>query len=261
MAHSNSTTHYNLPQFAATDKPAWLVDVNPAYSAIDAGMYAAQQAADSAQADATQALDDAAAAAGSATTADAKGSGAIASLAESFDTTATYTVGEYVIYNNLLYICSTAVTNPGPWTGSTNWSRTTLDSIITDLKIEDLSDVSIDNTDNNKLLGVSVSGDDISVNAIAYDEITKPTDIGNEVNLSGYVGSSNKYTFPSDGYLYYENNNTTYGRGYINGAIRIGVVCDVAQKTSAVATFVRKGMNFYVVQNEPFYNIRFYPLT
>lgn len=136
MAHSSSTSHYSLPQFAATDKPAWLVDVNPAYSAIDAGMYAAQQAADAAQADATQALDDAAAASGAATTASNTAAGAIASIAEAFDATATYSVGDYVVYNNLFYVCTTAVTTPGPWTGSTNWTRATLDSIATELNAD-----------------------------------------------------------------------------------------------------------------------------
>lgn len=134
MAHTNSTTNYSLPQFLSTDKPAWLTDVNPAYSAIDTGMHNAQVSADAAQADATQALDDAAAAAGAATTADAKASGAVASLAESFDPTATYSVGEYVMYNNLLYICTDAIVTPGPWTGSTNWTRVSVDSIATTLQ-------------------------------------------------------------------------------------------------------------------------------
>ena len=130
MAHSSSTDHYNLPQFAAADKPAWLTDVNPAYSAIDAGIYAAQQAADDAQDDATQALDDAAAASGAATTADSKASGAVASIADAFDPTSIYSAGDVVIYNNLLYICILDVTTPGPWTGSGNWNRTTIENLL-----------------------------------------------------------------------------------------------------------------------------------
>ncbi len=141
MAHTNSTTHYALPQFLSTDKPAWLTDVNPAYATIDAGMHAAQAAADAAQGDATQALDDAAAAAGTATTADSKGSGAIASIAATFDSTATYNVGDYVIYNNLLYKCFAAVTTPGPWTGSTNWNRETLSAAITNITIDSIGDI------------------------------------------------------------------------------------------------------------------------
>lgn len=129
MAHSNSTQYYNLPQFDSTDKPAWLVDVNPAYAAIDTGIHAAKAAADAAQSDATQALSDASGASTAAAAADAKGSGAIASLATAFDPTATYSVSDVVIYNNLLYICSVAVVTPGAWTGSTNWTRTTMEAL------------------------------------------------------------------------------------------------------------------------------------
>lgn len=186
MAHTNSTTNYALPQFLSTDKPAWLTDVNPAYSAIDTGIHNAQVAADNAQADATQALDDAAAAAGAATTADGKGSGAVASLSENFDPTATYSVGEYVMYNNLLYICTSAVTTPGPWTGATNWSRTTLDAIATsltntidNLDIEDLNNVTITTSDNNKFLGIDVAGGNITASAkYAHNYSTSETIVG-----------------------------------------------------------------------------------
>lgn len=48
MAHTNSTTHYNYPQFIGTDKPGWLTDVNTAYSNIDGDIYTAQTKADDA---------------------------------------------------------------------------------------------------------------------------------------------------------------------------------------------------------------------
>lgn len=143
MAHSNSTTNYNLPQFVSTDKPAWLTDVNTAYADIDTGMHAAQVAADNAQSDATQALATAGEASTTATGADAKGSGAIASLATAFDTTATYSVGDVVIYNNLLYVCSVDVVTPGSWTGSANWNRTTMEALTH--KVINADDVVYDN--------------------------------------------------------------------------------------------------------------------
>jgi len=130
MSHTNSTTNYGLPQFLTGDKPAWLTDVNNAYADIDAGMKAAQSAADNAQGDATQALTDAGNAATAASAADAKGAGALASIEVTFDPTTVYAVGSKVIYNNLLYRCTVAVTTPGPWTGVTNWERITVDSII-----------------------------------------------------------------------------------------------------------------------------------
>lgn len=43
-------------------------------------------------------------------------------IAPDFSTSATYAEGQLVNYNGTIYICTTAVTTPGPWTGSTNWS-------------------------------------------------------------------------------------------------------------------------------------------
>lgn len=126
MSHTNSTTNYSLPQFVSTDKPAWLTDVNPAYSAIDTAMKNNADAAAAAQGDASQALLDASAAGTAATSADAKGSGAVASIAPTFSATSTYNEGDFVMYNSLLYKCTVAVEVPGAWTGSTNWTRATI---------------------------------------------------------------------------------------------------------------------------------------
>lgn len=40
MGHTNITPNYSLPQFIDSDKPAWLDDVNQAYSAIDKALKA-----------------------------------------------------------------------------------------------------------------------------------------------------------------------------------------------------------------------------
>ena len=129
MGHTNSTTYYNLPQFLTSDKPAWLTDVNNAMSDIDAAIHSAQSDATTAGNNATQAISDASAASSAASAADAKGAGAVASIAPAFDATSTYSVGERVMYNSLLYTCTTAVITPGAWTGSTNWSRTNISSL------------------------------------------------------------------------------------------------------------------------------------
>lgn len=130
MSHTNSTTNYALPQFITTDKPAWLTDINNAFLAIDTGMDAAKDAADNAQNDATTALTNAGTAATAAAAADAKGAGAVASIEAAFDSTAVYAVGAKVMYNSLLYRCTVAVVTPGAWTGSANWERVTVDSLI-----------------------------------------------------------------------------------------------------------------------------------
>ena len=144
MSHTNSTTNYGLPQFLTGDKPAWLTDVNNAYADIDGAIYAAQSKADTAFTDAGNAQTDATTAINNAAAADAKGSGAIASIEVAFDPTTIYSVGARVMYNSLLYRCIVAVTTPGPWTGSTNWERITVDSLISaaDSKIGNLTSLS-----------------------------------------------------------------------------------------------------------------------
>lgn len=202
MAHTNSTTNYNLPQFLPTDKPAWLVDVNPAYAAIDTAIKNASDAAGAAQTDATQALADAAGANAIATQANSKAEGAIASLSELFLDTATYTVGEYVIFNNILYVCTEPVTTPGPWTGSVNWARASLDDIATGLRddidnmsILDLSDVTgtpnagdhMEWSDNNGTLKygpVSPNLNILTASWIANSSSAYGTDLTNSINLS-----------------------------------------------------------------------------
>lgn len=55
MSHTNSTPNYNLPQFTGTDKPAWLTDINQAFSATDTAIKAAKDVADTAAGSATSA--------------------------------------------------------------------------------------------------------------------------------------------------------------------------------------------------------------
>lgn len=144
MAHTNSTTNYSLPQFVPTDKPAWLTDINGAFSDIDTAVHTAQTKADDAFTNAGTAQGDATSALTNAAAADSKASGALASIEAAFDPTTIYSVGARVIYNSLLYRCIVAVVTPGPWTGSDNWERITVDTLITttDSKIGNLTSLS-----------------------------------------------------------------------------------------------------------------------
>ena len=47
MASTNKTTHYELSQYVAADKPTYLVDYNTDMSNIDSGIYNAQSKANS----------------------------------------------------------------------------------------------------------------------------------------------------------------------------------------------------------------------
>ena len=171
MSHTNSTTNYNLPQFLTTDKPAWLTDINGAFSAIDTGLHTAQSDATTAGNNATQALSDASSAGTAASTAGNKADGAIASIADNFSTSSTYTVGELVMYNSLLYKCTTAVTTPGSWTGVTNWARVTAEDLIGNL---------------NSLTAIHKSNLVAAVND-AYDTASAAnTDVLDKVNIATY---------------------------------------------------------------------------
>lgn len=55
MSHTNTTSNYNLPQFVGTDKPAWLTDINQAFSAIDTAIKNTSDTANTASGDATTA--------------------------------------------------------------------------------------------------------------------------------------------------------------------------------------------------------------
>lgn len=67
MSSTNQTTHYGLPEFVPTDKPAWLVDWNGAMSDIDTAIYTAETKADAAAAAAATATGDVASLASSVT--------------------------------------------------------------------------------------------------------------------------------------------------------------------------------------------------
>lgn len=142
MAHSNSTTNYHLPQFATTDKPAWLTDINGAFSTIDTAIKTAKDTADTAAETATTASTTATSAASAATSAGNKADGALASISETFEATNTYAVGDLVMYNSLLYRCTVAVETPGPWSGSANWERVNFDGLYTGLKSDEESNAS-----------------------------------------------------------------------------------------------------------------------
>lgn len=84
---------------------------------------------------------------------------------------------------------------------------------------------------------------------------------GTEVDVSGYIGDTNKYTFPSNGYLNVENLATTNGHAIINDVMRIGCLSPDNYNVSAISLFVTKGMTFYIRPNTAFYQAKFFPFA
>lgn len=78
---------------------------------------------------ATNAADSADAAAASATTA----SNAAANFAPAYSSSATYAVGDHVLYDGGYYVCNTAITTAEAWT-SAHWTATKVGPEITDLE-------------------------------------------------------------------------------------------------------------------------------
>lgn len=128
MAHTNQTPNYELSQFLGTDKPAWLVDYNGDMEKIDLGMKAAQDVADAAKAEADQGALDIAAVTVTANSADAKATEALSNLADVYDATSTYAVGDLVLHEGILYRCTTLISVPEPFNG-THWTRQTIENI------------------------------------------------------------------------------------------------------------------------------------
>lgn len=125
MAHSTSTSHYELSQFASSDKPAWLVDYNGDMEKIDAGIYGAAS----------------------------KAAAAVTNFAPAFNSESTYDVGEYVTYQNVMYKCIAAVTAAGPW-NSNQWSATTVSDIAEVVPTGSYADL----TNKPSINGIELSG-------------------------------------------------------------------------------------------------------
>ena len=203
MSHTNATPNYALPQFLTTDKPAWLTDINGAFSNIDTGINTAKTTADSAASTATTADTKATTAGTTATNADNKANGAIASLADAFSTSSTYSVGDVVIYNSLMYICTVAVTVPGAWTGSNNWARTTADDLI----VKTAADMPMSPTDpttvNAAISGIVESGSNSDGYYVKFADgtmiCTKSLDLGLSANLWNTWGSAYESPFMNFG--------------------------------------------------------------
>lgn len=162
MSYANGTTHYNLPQTVGTDKRDWF-DSNAAFAAVDAALYAAAtgQASD---AEAITALQQTVA--GQATdiaalqTASTSHAASISALQTAVNGQATeiadvrqdaedmitannegaaatstraYAVGDYFIYNDVLYKATDAIAIGDTIVPNTNCEATNVDTELTKL--------------------------------------------------------------------------------------------------------------------------------
>lgn len=151
-------------------------------------------------------------------------------IAPFFNAETAYTAGDLVYYNGLSYRCTND--HEGAWDAD-DFVATTIANELDALK----------------------SG---------LNDVTKNS-AGTSVDISGAT-LSEKYTFPADGYIYVSSETDTSGinKTAITGSNGI-TVAYIYQPISAAndvrSLYVRKGMQFYVVQKSANSAMRFTPLT
>lgn len=142
MAHTNQTPNYALSEFIGTDKPAWLVDYNGDMEKIDLAMKAISDVATAAKTKADNVETDLVLTTATANDAQAKATEALSNMADTYDATATYALGDLVLYQGVFYVCTTAIIVPEAFNGD-HWHRTTIEEIrnALELKIGNLETV------------------------------------------------------------------------------------------------------------------------
>lgn len=247
------TTYYELPQYEANDKTAWLTTFNQAMLAIDTGIHAAKAAADSAGT-----------AASSASSVASQASLDVASLTRSLDTV----IGTINTINSLIGNGTPTTTdhtligainelhaNQGDLANLATTDKTSLVAAINEVAggsggSSSASDVSYDNTDSGltatnvqaaidelsentfvlssteKKVGVDVDGSDIYEKTYYSDSVNLTADTVIDATISNsYVGrvidinaalftSDNVWSGPEDT----ESNNTRYVSLVVVGA-------------------------------------------
>ena len=80
-------------------------------------------------------------------------------FAGAYDSTATYSVGDYVVYEHDLYVCNTAITTAEDWTAA-HWTQTDIGTVLESLKsdIDNKQDALVSGTNIKTVGGNSLLG-------------------------------------------------------------------------------------------------------
>ena len=90
---------------------------------------------------------------------------------DEYDETQTYAVGDYTIYNNIVYECTTAVSTAEPF-DSTKWTVTSIEQIIDGVK-GDITQLNSSLANSFKIIDTAPI--DVTINQNGYTQITPPT--------------------------------------------------------------------------------------
>ena len=80
-------------------------------------------------------------------------------FAGAYDSTSTYAVGDYVVYEHDLYVCNTAITTAEDWTAA-HWTQTDIGTVLESLKsdIDNKQDTLVSGTNIKTVGGNSLLG-------------------------------------------------------------------------------------------------------
>lgn len=267
MSYAQGTTHYNFPQIVATDRPTF-TDANEAFRTLDTKLYALEGSAtdvdsrlDTAEGNIVQLQGDVQTAQGTADLAKSTADTAVeqigitntnvsqlttrvgnkfdsVGIADPYDTTATYAVGDVVTYNGQRYRCTTAVTVAEPF-DVTKWTGEDVETVLEEIK-SDLAD--LDTYVNKHEVGTSV--------AITEGQYYTPSD-------DGYMVVNLPYT-----------SSVTNKRAVIrikNGSNVVTIAVELPDTGSSrtISAFIRKGCDVTFATDGGYTGVtgNFYPLN
>lgn len=266
MSATNQTAVYGLPIFLGTDVPSWLTDWNGAMGDIDTAIAAAKAAADAA-----------ASTAGTAATDIVTINGQITSLQ---NTVGTHTTQIGTISGNINTINS-LIGNGTPTT-----TDQTLIGAINELHANqgDLDD--LQTTDKSSLVAAineasqGGGGGTPAASAVSYDntgsgltatdvqdaidELADPVnDAGTAVDLSTYNSAANKYTAPSDGYIFATITTQSDTAAVSVYGSNDTIIDSILESTpySKRGLFIRKGMKMFSQFTGSSGSAKFIPLS
>lgn len=124
-------------------------------------------------------------------------------FAGAYDSTSTYAVGDYVVYEHDLYVCNTAITTAEDWTAA-HWTQTDIGTVLESLKSD------IDTLSTSKQDKITASGI-LKGNGSAVSAATLGSDYGARsftVTLAAADWSNNEQTLHSSYFV-------TVGYGFI----------------------------------------------
>ena len=276
MSYSNGTTHYNLPQTVGTDKRDWS-DTNQAFADIDAVLYQASETASSSATEITSIEADLSTLSTNLTTLTGVVNDNVSAIstineslglinnvlsqhttsiankldsvaiAEPYDTTKQYSIGDIVVHAGQRYKCVTAVSVPEPFDAD-KWVGEDVQTAIENIPTPDASDISI-----TPITGMSATNVQAGISELKSNidnTITLPDVFNTGISLfdGSTVPSPSVFKMSSDGILVYSSVGSTSSIGIsIYDSSDSGSHINLAATNGTMSSIiVKKGWNVHI---------------